>query len=702
MKSPIRQILFLLFLGSHLFYLSSKADDGYRLWMRYELLSPAERLIQGKKTFTALLAPTESSTTRAVVSELETGFSGLMGGKLAQVSSVDRDGVLVVGTPNNSRIIAALSWEKELGALGKDGYCIRTAQLNGHKVTVIASLGEIGTLYGVFDLLRRVQTGAPVDDLTIAEKPKLGLRLLNHWDNLNGKIARGYTGKSIFTWSPAPLDEVRIRDYARTNASIGINGSVVNDVNTVSLYLDAVHLKRVAAIADILRPYGIRVFLTARFTAPIDLSHLKTADPLDPDVISFWKSKADEIYTLIPDFGGFLVKANSERQPGPLTYNRTHADGANMLAGALAPHGGVVMWRAFVYGNRGEGREGDRTAQAYDQLQHFDGQFAPNVMLQVKNGPIDFQPREPFHPLFGAMPKTPLMGEVEIVQEYTGEGKQLVYLGTMWKEFLDADTHAHGPGSTVAKILEGQLSPQKLTGISGVANVSDIRNWCEHPFAQANWYAFGRLAWNPDLGADEIAREWVRMTFSSDRDTEQKIITIMMESREAFLSYETPLGLTHLMGEPSHYVPKPSSRMPYHHADKVGLGFDRTNTGSGAVACYQPYVRDFFGDIKTCPENLLMWFHHVPWDYRLTSGRTMWDDLCLHYQSGVDWVRQTQKTWDDLAGKLDPEEQQLVATKLAIQEKDAEHWRNVCLTYFKGFSKRPYPEHVDVVSEVAP
>jgi alpha-glucuronidase len=320
-------------------------------------------------------------------------------------------------------------------------------------------------------------------------------------------------------------------------------------------------------------------------------------------------------------------------------------------------------------------------------------------MLQVKNGPIDFQPREPFNPLFGAMPKTPLMGEVQIAQEYTGEAKMLVYLGTLWKEFLEADTFAQGPGSTVAKILEGKLSPQKLTGIAGVANVSDVRNWCEHPFAQANWYAFGRLAWNPELRAEDIAQEWVQMTFPSNPATERKIVEIMMQSREALVSYETPLGLTHLMGQPSHYVPKPSSRLLYHCADNIGLGFDRTLTGSKGVDCYQSGARDLFANLKTCPENLLLWFHHVPWDHRMASGKTMWDELCLHYQSGVDWVSDTRKAWDGMQGSIDPEEHRLVAQLLAIQENDAQHWRNVCLTYFQTFSKRPYPNHVEVTPE---
>jgi alpha-glucuronidase len=692
---------FLVFyIACHFALTAARADDGYRLWMRYDSISDPARLNECRKTFSGLLVFGNSPTEKAIVSELSNGVGGLTGQTLTNVSSVDRDGLIVVGTPKNSPIIAGLPWIKELDALGDDGYSIRSTSIAGHAVTVIASTGELGALYGAFDLLRRIQTGQSVINLAVSEQRKLKLRLLDHWDNLNG----GNPRKSIFTWNPLPLDMERLRDYARANASIEINGTVLNDVNGNSKYLDAEHLKRVAEIADILRPYGVRVYLTAKFSSPMEIGGLTTADPLNAEVIAFWKNKADEIYNLIPDFGGFLVKANSEGQPGPLTYHRTHVDGANMMAAALAPHGGIVMWRAFVYApvvnGRANNRANDRAAQAYDQLHSFDGQFAPNVMLQVKNGPIDFQPREPFHPLFGAMPKTPLMGELEIRQEYTGEDKQLVYLGTMWKEFLESDTYANGLGSTVKKILEGKLSPQKLTGIAGAANISNVRNWCGHPFAQANWYVFGRLAWNPDLTPQEIANEWVRMTLTSDPDAVVKIVKIMMQSREAFVSYETPLGLTHLMALGHHYDPNPAIREAYHHANSEGLGYDRTDKGSGGVDCYQPVVRDMFANLKTCPENELLWFHHVPWDYQMASGKTMWDELCLHYQSGVDWVGQTQETWKTLAGKIDAEPYKLVSQKLAIQEHDAEHWRNVCLTYFQSVSKLPYPNGVKVTPEV--
>ena len=700
---PKRFFILLMTLGWQLTL--AYADDGYRLWMRYDPIADSTRLSQCRNTFTALLIATGSPTEEAIKNELKNGIGGLTKSTIPLVNSVDRDGILVVGTPQNSPLIASLPWAKEIDALGPEGYSIRSMKMNGHAVTVIASVGKQGQLYGSFDLLRHIQAGLPITNLAINEKPKLQVRVLNHWDNLNGKIPNEYSGKSIWTWLPAPLNEKRVGDYARANASIGVNGAVINDVNAKKDYLNPENLKRVAEIADILRPYNIRVYLSARFDSPIGTRGLTTADPFDPNVIAYWNDKINEIYALIPDFGGFLVKADSERMPGPKAYGRTHADGANMFANALAPHGGIVMWRAFVYDKKGAlshdkkasaGRDGDRTAQAYDEFRDFDGKFATNVMLQIKNGPIDFQPREPFHPLWGAMPKTALIAEIQIAQEYTGVGRTLNYLGTMWKEFLDSDTFAQGPGSTVAKVLEGKLSPQKLTGIAGVANVSNVTNWCEHPFAQANWYAFGRLAWNPQLRAEKIAREWVHMTFPADPVTEQKIVTIMMESHEAFVSYETPLGLNNLMGTP-HSLPRPAIREQYHRADIIGIGFDRTLTGSKGVDCYQPGARNLFTNLKTCPENLLLWFHHVPWDHRMASGKTMWNELCLHYQSGVDWVSDTRKAWDGLQGAMDPDQHRLVARLLAIQENDAKHWRNVCLTYFQTFSKRPYPDHVEVI-----
>jgi alpha-glucuronidase len=476
---------------------------------------------------------------------------------------------------------------------------------------------------------------------------------------------------------------------------------VLNNVNARSEVLGAAYLRKVAAIADVFRPYGVRVYLSARFSAPIDLGGLKTADPLDPAVIAWWKSKADEIYAMIPDFGGFLVKASSEGQPGPHTYYRSHADGANLLAGALAPHGGVVLWRAFVY----DPKPGtDRAAAAYDALQPFDGRFAPNVLLQVKNGPVDFQPREPFHPLLGAMPKTPMMLEVQITQEYLGAASHLVFLAPMWRECLDADSYANGPGSTVARVVDGSLSGHRLTGMAGVANTGSDRNWTGHPLAQANWYAFGRLAWDLDIPSRQIAEEWIDMTLTHDREAKAAIARILLGSHEAAVDYMTPLGLHHIMWPGHHYGPAPWwardvrpdwNSVYYHRADARGLGFDRTATGSDAVSRYRPPVRDRFADLATCPEEFLLWFHHVPWDRRMRSGRTLWEELALHYQRGVDWVREARRHWDEMAVAIDPERHADVARRLAVQERDAIWWKDAVLLYFQTFSQRPLPEGVE-------
>jgi alpha-glucuronidase len=428
---------------------------------------------------------------------------------------------------------------------------------------------------------------------------------------------------------------------------------------------------------------------------------LPTADPLDPAVLSWWKAKADEIYKVIPDFGGFLVKANSEGQPGPRTYNRTHVDGANMLAAALEPHGGIVIWRAFVY----DMKPGyDRAGAAYENLHPFDGKFAANVLLQVKNGPIDFQPREPFHPLFGGMPKTQVIPEFQITQEYLGFSNHLVFLAPMWREFFTADTYAKGAGSTVQKIVEGKTYGQRLTGIAGVANTGSDRNWTGHHFAQANWYAFGRLAWDPHTSSEQIASEWTRMTFSTSSSTTDLIVKMMLESHEAVVDYMTPLGLHHIMWGGHHYGPAPWwNKEPrddwnpvyYHRADEGGIGFDRTRGGSNTLAQYHAQVQKEFEDLNTCPEKFLLWFHHVPWDHRMRSGRTLWDELAVHYQRGVDWVRNTNRAWNSLAQEIDPDRHEAVKRKLAIQERDAIWWRDAVLLYFQTFARRPLPEGVE-------
>ncbi len=679
----------------------SKAEDGYRLWLRYDPL-PKQTIESYRPRITSVVVPGNSATLELVRAELVNGCSGLLGRTVPVASDISLDGAVIAGTPKSLAQIGRLGWERPLADLGPEGFRIRSLKIEHHSVIVIASSSELGALYGTFHFLRLLQTLQPINSLDVTQKPRVQLRMLDHWANLDGSIERGYAGQSLWNWDelPGKIDP-RLRDYARANASIGINGSALNNVNANSQILTAAYLRKVAAIADTFRPYGVRVYLSARFSAPIELGGLKTADPLDAEVIEWWKQKADEIYNLIPDFGGFLVKANSEGQPGPRTYNRSHADGANMLAAAVAPHHGVVMWRAFVY----DVKPGyDRAGAAYENLQPFDGKFAPNVLLQVKNGPIDFQPREPFHPLFGAMPKTQLMPELQITQEYLGFSNHLVFLATMWREFLASDTYAKGPHSTVTKVTDGSLYHQKITGIAGVANTGSDRNWTGHDFLQANWYAFGRLAWNPDLDSRTIANEWIAMTLTRDRRTAETIARFMLESREALVDYMTPLGLHHLFWGGHHYGPAPWwdtepradwNPVYFHRADEGSVGFDRSATGSNTVSQYHPPVRDRFNDLAACPEIFLLWFHHVPWDYRMRSGRILWDELALHYQRGVDWMRATRKEWDALAGAIDPERHAAVAKKLAIQERDAICWRDACLLYFQTFSKRPLPKGVE-------
>ncbi|HEX6718078.1 MAG TPA: alpha-glucuronidase family glycosyl hydrolase [Pyrinomonadaceae bacterium] len=685
-------VLFVLFCGC------VKADEGYRLWLRYEQL-PSRTLDKYRQSIKSIAIQGNSATFDAIRSELTQGCAGLLGTPLA-VGDRD-DASVVVGLPQTSALIRKLQWDAELKSLGPEGFRIRTITSGNRDVIVIASTTGIGTLYGAFHFLRLLQTEQPIDRLQIDERPALKLRLLNHWDNINGSIERGYAGKSLWDWNEVLGNTIRLRDYARANASIGINGSVLNNVNANSEFLTAKYLHKVEAIADVFRPYGIRVYLSARFSAPMDLGKLPTADPLDPAVIDWWKQKADEIYRIIPDFGGFLVKANSEGQPGPRTYNRTHADGANMLGRALAPHNGIVMWRAFVY----DVKPGyDRAGAAYENLKPFDGKFASNVLLQVKNGPIDFQPREPFHPLFGAMPPTQVMPEFQITQEYLGFSNHFVFLATMWREFLESDTYAHGPGSTVAKVIDGTLYGQRLTGIAGVANTGSDQNWTGHDLLQANWYAFGRLAWNSRFSPEQIANEWTRMTLTHDDDAASTIVRMMLQSHEAAVNYMTPLGLHHLMWGGHHYGPAPWwdkepredwNPVYYHKADAFGIGFDRTKTGSNTVSQYHDPVQQQFSDLRQCPEKFLLWFHHVSWDYKMKSGRTLWDELALHYQSGVDWVRATRATWKKLAGAIDPERHAAISRKLAIQERDAVWWRDACLLYFQTFAKRPLPRGVE-------
>ncbi len=682
-------VLFVLFCGIS----AVKADDGYRLWLRYDKVPSADKY---RDRIQSIAVHGKSATFDAIRRELSVGCAGLLG---TSIVVGDRDDAsVIVGTPQTSNFIRKLGWVIELQRIEPGGYRIRTVRDGNRSVIVIASATDVGTLYGTFHFLRLLQTEQPLARLHLDQSPRLSFRILNHWDNLDGSIERGYAGKSLWNWSelPAHIDP-RLTDYARANASIGINGSVLNNVNANAQILTAEYLEKVAAIANVFRPYGIRVYLSARFSAPIELGKLPTADPLDRAVIEWWKAKADEIYKLIPDFGGFVVKANSEGQPGPRTYSRTHADGANMLAAALEPHLGLVIWRAFVY----DMKPGyDRAGAAYENLHPFDGKFARNVLLQVKNGPIDFQPREPFHPLFGGMPQTQVIPELQITQEYLGFSNHFVFLATMWREFFDSDTYADGRGSTVAK----EVSDKYLSGISGVANTGSDRNWTGHHMLQANWYAFGRLAWNPDTSSEQIATEWTRMTLTHDPKAVATIVRMMLGSHEAVVNYMTPLGLHHLFWGGHHYGPAPWwdtekrddwNPVYYHKADAFGIGFDRTKTGSNTVSQYHPPVRRQFEDLQRCPEKFLLWFHHVSWDHKMKSGRTLWDEMALHYQEGVDWVRSTRATWADLRGVIDDERYTAVSDKLVIQERDAVWWRDACLLYFQTFAKRPLPAGVE-------
>ena len=673
--------------------LTSRAEDGSRLWLRYADRSDTAAAIR------QVIVSGQSPTRDVIQQELTLALEALNGKPPTFADALSSDGALIIGTPASSPAIAALNLRRELEPLGREGFIIRSMQIDGRRAAVIASQSDIGALYGTFHFLRVLQTGGVTEKLDITQRPRVQLRLLNHWDNLDGSIERGYAGRSLWKWDELPAKlKPRYIAYARANASIGINGSVLNNVNAKPLSLSRAYLEKAAALANVWRPYGIRVYLSANFSAPKTLGNLPTADPLDPQVATWWKAKADEIYQLIPDFGGFVVKANSEGQPGPQEYHRTHADGANVLADALAGRGGggIVMWRTFVYD---QDVDADRVKRAYKEFVPLDGKFRANVIVQVKNGPLDFMPREPFHPLFGAMTQTPVMAELQITQEYLGHSKHLVYLAPMWKEFFDADTFARGPGSTVARAIDGSLHPYRITGIAGVANTGSDANWTGHDFAQANWYAFGRLAWDPSLSPEQIADEWLAMTFSSDAAARQTLREMMMASWETLISYSMPLGLHHLIAG-DHYAPAPwNATEPrddwtavyYHHADEQGVGFDRTRRGSRAVEQYFPPLRDQLDDLATCPEKLLLWFHHVPWTHRMRNGRTLWDELCFTYSEGVRRAEAMQTTWQSLAPQIDPQRHQAITHRLQTQVTDARQWRDACLRYFQQFSKQPIP-----------
>lgn len=578
--------------------------------------------------------------------------------------------------------------------LGNEGYVI---DYNADSVVIFANT-QVAALYGTYDLIRMQESGQlGKKAFSKTELPAFHNRILNHWDNPNGTIERGYAGKSLWKWDELPNKISPVyEEYARANASIGINGTVLNNVNADPKMLTAEYLQKVKVLADIFRPYGLKVYLSLNFASPKHLANLKTSDPLDKDVIKWWNDKVKEIYSIIPDFGGFLVKANSEGQSGPQDYGRTHADGANMIADAVAPYGGIVMWRAFVY----DAQSPDRAKQACEEFVRFDGQFRDNVIIQIKNGPIDFQPREPFSPLFGQLENTNVMAEVQITQEYLGFSNHLVYLHPMWKECLDSDTYQKGEGSTVAEITKGVTHSRPINAIAGVTNIGDSINWCGHHFAQSNWYAYGRMAWNPELSSEQIADEWIKQTFSSEKKFIEPVKEMMLMSRETNVKYEMPLGLHHIFSGQGHYGPGPwegASRpdwspLYYHKAAKDGIGFDRTMNGSAAVEQYHEPLKSLYNNVETCPENLILWFHHLPWDYKMKSGRTLWDELCYTYQEGIDEAASFIKVWESVEKYVDSQRYENIHRKIVRQAKDAIWWRDACMLYFQTFSGMPIPE----------
>ncbi|HEY8939940.1 MAG TPA: alpha-glucuronidase family glycosyl hydrolase, partial [Cellvibrio sp.] len=674
--------------------LFAHAEDGYEMWLRYQPVAEQKLRTAYQQQLGGIVAEGESPTLQAAISELQRGLTGLLA-KPVSISKKLSGDVLVIGTPASSPLIASLDLSARLSTLGNEGYLIEQTRINKRNVTVIAANTDVGVLYGSFHLLRLLQTHQGLDKISISSAPKVQHRVINHWDNLNRVIERGYAGLSLWDWGTLPeYKSQRYVDYARINASLGINGTVINNVNADPRVLSDQFLQKIAALADVFRPYGIKVYLSINYNSPRAFGDLDTADPLDPRVAKWWQERTKKVYQYIPDFGGYLVKANSEGQPGPQDYQRNHADGANMLAAALKPYGGVVFWRAFVY----HPDINDRFRGSYDEFKPLDGKFADNVILQVKNGPIDFQPREPYSALFSAMEKTNMMMEFQVTQEYFGFATHLAYQGPLFEESLRTETYAKGEGSTIGNILEGKTFNTKHTGMAAVINPGTDRNWTGHPFVQSSWYAFGRMAWDHHISAGAAADEWLRMTFTNDQQFIEPVKQIMLASREAGVNYRSPLGLTHLYSQGDHYGPAPWTAnlerpdwtaIYYHRAAKDGIGFNRTKTGSNAVAQYPEILASQYGDIKTVPEELLLWFHHVSWDHKMQSGRTLWNELVHKYYDGVEQVRDMQRKWEKLESLIDAERFAQVKALLKIQERDAVIWRDSCVLYFQTFSNKP-------------
>ena len=693
-------LIFLLFIVTTT--INSQSLNDYKLWLKYDKIENSNVSNSYAKMASSIYFPQSSEILNNAKKELSLALPQMTGSTVKYSNELNSESSLIIDVVDRLPNILKGSLEKNFNTINEEGFLIKTISYKNKPVTVITAKSEVGILYGVFRMLHLMQAQQEFSNFELADSPKIDLRMLNHWDNLDRSVERGYAGFSLWNWQKLPeyIDQ-RYIDYARANASIGINATVLTNVNANALVLTPMYLEKVEALANIFRGYGIQVYLTARFSAPIEIGGLETADPLNTEVQKWWGKKAADIYKRIPDFGGFLVKANSEGQPGPQNYGRNHVDGANMMATALEPFGGNVIWRAFVYS---EHDDTDRARQAYDEFLPYDGKFKDNVVVQVKNGAIDFQPREPFHPMFGAMKETPLAMEFQITQEYLGFSTHLVFLPKLFEEVLKADTYQEGKGSTIAKVIDGSLYNTKISAIAGVTNIGSDLNWTGHPFAQANWYGFGRLAWDPYLSSEKIANEWLSVTYSNNPKFIEPIKKMMLSSHEAVVNYMNPLGLHHIFDTGHHYGPGPwvdnLSRpdwnpVYYHKADKKGIGFNRTPSGSNATEQYAPFLAKIYNDPNTIPEKYLLWFQHLPWDYELKDGTILWDAMALKYQEGVNQVNNMISTWDNAKPYLSESEYNEVHMLLQIQLKEAKWWRDACLLYFQTFSQKPLPPGVE-------
>lgn len=664
------------------------AEDGYDLWLRYRRVEDPGQLGRYQAALGTLVWQGGGPLQRSAVEELVRGLTGLLGTRVAPRTSAPLHAALVVGTPTSSTLIRELVPAADLAELGDEGYVVRRVTRRGRDFTVVAAHADRGVLYGAFHLLRLVQTRRPLEHVDLTERPAAPLRMADHWDNDDGSIERGYAGRSFFDWEKLPRLDTRYTDYARVLASLGINGAVINNVNTPADYLAEPFLTKLAALAGVLRHYGVALYVTANFAAPIDLGGLNTADPFDPGVRGWWTKKAEEIYGKIEDFGGFLVKANSEGRPGPLDYGRTHADGANLLAGALRPYGGIVMWRAFVHDTD---EKWDR--QAYLDFTPLDGKFADNAVAQIKNGPIDFQVREPAHPLFGSLPHTNSMIELQVTQEYTGHATHLCYLVPQWREVLDFDTLKAGEGSTVARVVTGRVHSYTHCGFAGVMNFGDARNWTGSHLAAANTHGYGRLAWNPDLSAQDLAAEWTRMTFGNDPHVIETVSALLLDSWRTYEDYTSPLGTGYLTHPPDasvtgHFDPSPTTTTQFHKSDRTGIGYDRTAaTGNGYTELYAPATRDTYESLENCPEELLLFLHHVPYTHRLERGTTVIQHIYDTHFSGAARVADMRTDWEGLRRRVDHRRFGDVHRLFGEQITEAAKWRDTLVAYWFDLSR---------------